>query len=125
MADHTDAHRGIKRFSCELCGHRFRTRAVLKRHQRGARCHKFQDLKSQPMALQNNVSVRMWSGSRGTLALNKYPSNPRAMGYPVIMSPWPPCSRVAFFSSSALVLPFSRCFELLSDVFLIVLLVRS
>lgn len=51
LRSHEDAHRGIKRFPCEYCPDRlFRTRAVLKRHQRCTRCAKAQ------LATQHNKS---------------------------------------------------------------------
>lgn len=43
LIHHEDAHRDIRRFSCEYCPDRsFRTRAVLKRHQKSLRCRKSQ-----------------------------------------------------------------------------------
>ncbi|GLB34413.1 hypothetical protein LshimejAT787_0112970 [Lyophyllum shimeji] len=38
LNNHLDAHEGIRRHQCEYCLERFRTRSVLKRHQKSAKC---------------------------------------------------------------------------------------
>ncbi|GLB40534.1 hypothetical protein LshimejAT787_0804050 [Lyophyllum shimeji] len=38
LNNHLDAHKGIRRHRCEYCLERFRTRSVLKRHQKSAKC---------------------------------------------------------------------------------------
>lgn len=38
LNNHQDAHEGIRRHKCDYCHERFRTRSVLKRHQKSAKC---------------------------------------------------------------------------------------
>ncbi|KAF9466507.1 hypothetical protein BDZ94DRAFT_172831 [Collybia nuda] len=38
LISHTDAHQGLKRFVCNYCDRRFRTRSVLARHQKSKIC---------------------------------------------------------------------------------------
>ncbi|KAF8072050.1 hypothetical protein FPV67DRAFT_1483674 [Lyophyllum atratum] len=38
LNNHQDAHDGIRRHKCDFCHDRFRTRSVLKRHQKSAKC---------------------------------------------------------------------------------------
>jgi len=38
LNNHQDAHEGIRRHQCDYCHERFRTRSVLKRHQKSAKC---------------------------------------------------------------------------------------
>lgn len=37
-SDHMDAHTGVRRHQCHFCHERFRTRSVLKRHQKSIKC---------------------------------------------------------------------------------------